>query len=103
MNKLMDYEVDFLKRFDEGKTTEDDVKNIARQEFGDEIERVYGEPRRWSRWCTIYFQVGDRYFETGFDEGLTEMQEDEFYDAKIIEVRPVVTTKTITVTEYVVV
>ena len=63
-------------------------------------ETRYGEPRRWSRWAVSICKLKDRYFKVDWDQGLTEMQEDEFYDSTIEEVRPYEYEKTITVKEW---
>lgn len=63
-----------------------------------EIERINGENRRWSRSVQSILEIGGRYFGVTWEEGLTEMQENEFYCSSIIEVQKV--TKTIVVTEW---
>ena len=42
----------------------------------------------------LEFKLKDRYFRVGFDEGLTEMQPNEYY-TDIVEVKPVATVKTV--------
>lgn len=78
-----------------------DSEDIA--EFIDryEIKRNPQEPRRWSRWVECICKIQDRYFITGYDQGLTEYQEDEYYDNEIIEVQPIETIKQIAVTYWV--
>lgn len=44
------------------------------------ISDDYGENRRWSRFVASICQIGDKYFQIDWDEGLTESQPDEFYD-----------------------
>lgn len=44
------------------------------------FETIIGENRRWSRAITKVFKINDRYFMVDYDEGLTEYQENEYYD-----------------------
>ena len=48
-----------------------------------EINRVPQELRRWTRWINSICEVKDRYFIVGWDEGLTEYQDDVCYDQPI--------------------
>lgn len=52
------------------------------------VGRDEGEPRRWSRMILVVFKrVSDgKLFGIQYDEGLTEMQEDECYDTELREV-----------------
>ena len=45
-----------------------------------EIELTKGENRRWSRSVESICKVGSRYFKVDWEEGLTECQEDMYYD-----------------------
>lgn len=65
-----------------------------------EIESSYGDNRRWSRSVTTISKIGDRYFSTNWEEGLTEYQENEYYEQPV-EVKKKTYEKTITVTEWV--
>ena len=59
-----------------------------------------GEARRWSQWITIVTQTPtDKFYVWGYDQGLTENQEDEDFDGTLKLVQPV--TRTIVVTEWV--
>lgn len=59
------------------------------------VGRDEGEPRRWSRMILVVFKrVSDgKLFGIEYDEGLTEMQEDECCDTELreIEAREVTT------------
>lgn len=70
------------------KLSECDIKYMARSL--DEYHAEYEEQdsRRWSQWVYIVINIQNRYFEFGFDEGLTEQQEDNFSDTHIAEVIP---------------
>ena len=48
-----------------------------------EIESTKGENRRWSRSVESICKVGDRYFMVDWEEGLTENQDDGYYDQPI--------------------
>lgn len=64
-----------------------------------EEDREVGENRRWSRSITSYFSYGKdgekKYFALDWEEGLTEMQENEFYSQPYF-VTPREITETIT-------
>lgn len=90
-------EEEFLRKFDSGEEfSSEDIRDIC-YEFKD-VDEIEGEESRWTRWIDIVFEVDNRYFMTGYDKGLTEYQEDDFYNTTIIEVKPV--EKTIVVKEW---
>lgn len=64
-----------------------------------EVETEFGENRRWSRGATTISEVQGRFFMTSWENGLTEYQDNEYYDQPT-EVQKVTTEKTITVTEW---
>lgn len=54
-----------------------------------EVDRKTEDMRRWTQWVNVICQLGDKYYIFGYDEGLTEMQEDIFDDStNPIEVEP---------------
>jgi hypothetical protein len=60
--------------------SESEIQDLV-YEYDDYIfEQEKGENRRWSRGVMTVFKVDDRYFMVNWDEGLTEYQENEFYD-----------------------
>ena len=91
------YEEELLKKIDSGEKLK---KNDIREVLEYEVESEYGDNRRWSRSVTTISQIGDRYFSTNWDEGLTEYQENEYYEQPV-EVEKNTYEKTITVTEWV--
>ena len=64
-----------------------------------DIETDKGENRRWSRGMSTISEVQGRFFQTNWEEGLTENQENE-YDEQPTEVKKVTYEKTIEVTEW---
>lgn len=56
---------------------------------GEEVDRVGDEPRRWCKWIEVIVKWKDKYYSIGYDEGLTECQEDDYSDSGIIEVKTV--------------
>lgn len=87
---------EFLTRYDNGeKFTEEELSDL-RWEFV-EVDTQYGENHRWNRPATTIFRVEDRLFALDWWQGLTEMQENEFYDQPY-EVKEV--KKMIEITEY---
>lgn len=91
-----EYEVELVKKIDDGE-------NLERWDLIDlldyEIERDNGDNRRWSRTITSICELCGRYFCLEWEEGLTEMQENEF-DNQPYEVDEHTYEKTITVTEW---
>lgn len=70
---------EFLAKYDTGeKFTEEELSDL-RWEFV-EVDTQYGENHRWNRPATTIFKVEDRLFALDWWQGLTEMQENEFYD-----------------------
>lgn len=45
-----------------------------------ELDRQYEDNRRWSRYCTLILLAHGRYIALDYDEGLTEYQENEYYE-----------------------
>ena len=58
-------------------------------------DTIRGEDRRWSVWIDKIYKIGDRYFMIGYDHGLTEMQEDEYWDTDIEEVEKKIEVKVV--------
>ena len=61
--------------------------------------REYGDNNRWDRCVSSICELDNRYFKLNWFEGLTEMQENSFYEQPY-EVEKVEYEKTITVTEW---
>lgn len=79
---------EFLKRYDEKDIFDEyELKQLFNCDFdfsdtGDEykiVEEIYGENRRWSRMVELYVCINGRYFCFYCDEGLTEHQENEYW------------------------
>jgi len=92
------YELELLKKLDAGEKLPESELRMLLYEY-DEIEREYGDNRRWSRSVNSIIKLGERYFSLDWEEGLTECQENEFY-SQPIEVEKVTYEKTIIVTEW---
>ncbi len=52
-----------------------------------EVETTYGEPRRWMRSAHTIVELFGRYWRIDWDQGLTELQENEFWEQPV-EVAP---------------
>ncbi len=92
------YDKELLKKIDSGEElTRSELCDII---FEFEIEREDGDNRRWSRSVITISKIGDRYFSTTWEEGLTECQENEYY-YQPVEVEKKTYEKTITVNEWV--
>lgn len=75
---------------------EDDLRYLV---WNYEIDRENGENRRWSRTVTSIVEIGGKTYSIDWEEGLTECQENSFYDQPI-EVEKHEYEKTIKVTEW---
>lgn len=87
---------EFLIKYDNGEEFTEEELSDLRWEFV-EVDTQYGENHRWNRPVTTIFRVKDRLFALDWWEGLTEGQENEFYDQPY-EVKEV--KKIIEITEY---
>ena len=89
---MKDFEQYIIDKYDNKEPlTKEEVRELI---WDYDYERIEGESRRWNRWINVIIKLKDRYFRVGFDEGLTEMQPNEYY-TDIVEVKPVATIKTI--------
>ena len=79
---------EFLQRYDSGKPnfTEDEIKDMAYEEFGNYVTTAEGETHRWYQEVETIFEVGDRLFAVSWDRGLTERQENDFCCSEVYEV-----------------
>ena len=73
-------EVLYPKLISGEELTEDEIRRLV-DWF--EIECTEGDDRRWSRSMGSICQVRDRFFEVQWDKGLTEMQENSYYNQPI--------------------
>lgn len=90
------YEKELLLKIDSNEElSESDIREVLEYE----VESEYGDNRRWSRSVITISEIGERFFSTYWEEGLTEYQENEYY-GQPVEVEKVTYEKTITVTEW---
>lgn len=75
---------------------EDDLRYLV---WNYEIDRENGENRRWSRTVTSIVEIGGKTYSIDWEEGLTECQENSFYDQPI-EVKKHEYEKVVKVTEW---
>ena len=59
------------------------------------IDTIRGEDRRWSVWVDKIYEVAGRYFMVGFDMGLTELQENDYWDTDVQEVEKKIEVKVV--------
>lgn len=96
--KCNHYDEYILNKIDSDINLSEEELNSLRWEF-DEVEKMCEENRRWSRSVRSIIKIKNRYFALDWEEGLTELQENEFYNQPI-EVEKTEYQKTITVTEW---
>jgi len=81
---MKDYEIEMLRKIDSGKKLSKADLNTLVWEFN-KVDRTVGENRRWSRTVDSIIEISGRFFKLTWEEGLTECQENEFYE-KTVEV-----------------
>lgn len=92
------FEEIMVKKIDSGeKLSERELSNLV---CGYEVESEYGENRRWTRTVETIVKLCGRFFCVCWEEGLTECQENEFWEQPV-EVKKHTYEKVITVTEWV--
>lgn len=94
---MSDLEKELLEKIDAGEKLSEYELKILALEFA--IERIEGDDHRWQREIRSICELGGRLFEVNWMNGLTECQEDNFYEQPF-EVEKVTYTKTVEVTEY---
>jgi hypothetical protein len=79
---------EFLQRYDSGNPdfTEDEIRGMAYKEIGNYVDEVSGGCDRWTQAVQTIFDVDGRLFAVSWYRGLTENQENDFYDAEVYEV-----------------
>ena len=79
---------EFLQRYDSGKPnfTEDEIKDMAYEEFGNYVTTTKGKTHRWYQEVKTIFEVDDRLFAVSWYRGLTEQQENDFDCSEVYEV-----------------
>ena len=94
-----EYEENFesiiVKKIDTGeKLTEKELRTLS---WDYEVEREYGENRRWTRSVYSVCKLCDRFFMVVWEQGLTESQENEYYnqpyEVELHEYEKVITVK----------
>lgn len=95
----MTYKEELLNKIDSGKNlTEDELQHLIWE--CEEVDRDYGDNGRWTRGVISVVELCGRYFEVYWEEGLTEYQENEYYNQPV-EVEKKEYDKTIHVVEWV--
>lgn len=89
-------EEDFISWYDAGKPMNnlEEIDGRCLSElfitelfFGDEVDTIRGDDRRWSVWIDYIFKIKSRYFKMGRDKPLTEYGDNEWMaDEDIVEV-----------------
>lgn len=91
----------FLERFDHKETFDEwERKMMAWGEVGTEVDQIENDSGRWTTRMATVFELGGRYFAIDWDRGLTECQENEYWNQPV-EVTKRQYEKTIVVTEWV--
>ena len=81
MSKTYDtYEKEFLEKIDSGEELSESELSDLICDYEDRKERKYREKLRWTRSVESIVCLCGRYFSIYWEEGLTEYQENEFYD-----------------------
>lgn len=93
------YEKEFLEKYDSGaKFSEQEISDAIWDFY--QVEEIEHGHRRWTADMTTIVQVADRYFKINWERGLTEYQENCYYNQPV-EVVPHEYEKTITVRDWI--
>lgn len=57
--------------------------------FENEVKTIPGEDRRWSRTNITIIELDGKYYSLEWEQGLTENQENDFYEQDAPEVKKV--------------
>lgn len=91
----------FLERFDRKETFDEwERQMMAWGEVGTEVDQIENDSGRWTTCMTTVFEIGGRYFAIDWDRGLTERQENEYWNQPY-EVTKLRYEKTRVVTEWI--
>jgi len=78
------------------KFSEEEIRDMVYGDFdGDVVETIEGENRRWTRSNITYVQIDNKFYELVWEQGLTENQEDDFWEQDAPEVERVITSRTV--------
>lgn len=92
---------DFLRRYDASDNFDEyELSQMAFGEVGKYVCKTEGDTHRWTTDIQTVFSVGDRFFALDWSQGLTERQENEYWNQPY-EVRMEQHEETIVVTNWV--
>ena len=92
------YETDILAKIDAGEKLEEcDIRDLV---FDYEIDKIEHGSGRWTTTVETIIELCDRTFSITWERGLTECQENEFYNQPV-EVRKRTYVKPVVVTEWI--
>lgn len=95
---------EFLESYDKGiKFDENFLRNLLWGELDGDVEtidEIAGDEHRWTRDMYTVLKIEDRYFGLEWEEGLTELQENQFY-CQLEEVKPIITERLVIETKWV--
>ena len=95
---MKDFEKEMLAKIDAGeKLSEYELRSLC---YEYSICDEEGDSGRWTQWIDSIIDFDGRYFMIPWQRGLTECQENEFYEQPV-EVRKHTYEKTIKVTEWI--
>jgi len=75
---MNNFENDIINKIDNNEELTENELSQAVFKFG--IANDYGENRRWTRIVTTIIKLFNRTFSVDWEEGLTENQDDGFYN-----------------------
>lgn len=74
----------------------DERKWCAFGEVGEYVDEIEGDDHRWTREMQTIFKIGEQYYAINWMSGLTEMQENEYWnDPYKVERKEEIVTKTV--------
>lgn len=78
----MDEEINIIenKILNGEELTETERKYCAWGEVGEYVKEIEGCDHRWTREMQTIFKIGEQYYAINWMSGLTEMQDNEYWD-----------------------
>lgn len=93
-----EYEKEIVYKIDTGENlSEEDIRELV---FGYQVDKIKHGSGRWTQTIESIVELCGRTFRIMWEQGLTEYQENEFYNQPV-EVKKHTYEKTITVTEWI--
>lgn len=93
---MKDFEKELLSKIEKGELTECEIRQLVWDCH--QVDEIEGDEHRWQREISTIIEIGNRFFRIDWMRGLTEYQENEYWEQPY-EVEP--KEKTIVIKEWI--